>query len=267
MQRLYSANGASDISILGERYSKAEWENMRLVLRQLLEKRDKKAAIKLLDRFPWTVVDATNGFRDEFGVLYAQVPLPLYAENGHLTANGDARQAAAVLAETLTEIQPEWTYIRHVAYALEAKTPAERIPFSEPRFTSATVQRALADADRLLTAGSAVSAVDRVHTALLGYLRLVCRESGFTYDEKDSSSALLKRIAANHAAFSTRNHRDELVKVLRGAGAILDAFDPLRNRGSVAHANEHLLEEPEAEFVINVARSLFMYLRGRIEGV
>ncbi|GAF72241.1 unnamed protein product [marine sediment metagenome] len=46
------------------------------------------------------------------------------------------------------------------------------------RLTSDAVQRALSDAERLLSSGAAVNAVDRIHTALHGYLRLVCDEAG-----------------------------------------------------------------------------------------
>ena len=44
--------------------------------------------------------------------------------------------------------------------------------------------------------------------------------------------------------------------MLNGAAVILHALSPIRDQGSLAHPNEVLLEDPEAQLVINVARSL-----------
>ena len=264
MQRLYSDSGSSDYEVLGPRYSSADWETLRETLRQLLTKRKQDGALKLLDRFDWTVVEGTNVFGDEFGMLYARVPLARYAENGHLPSTRAAREAAKTLAAALTEITPERPYIRHVGYALDSSAPQPMISSPEPQFSSRTVQLALGDADRLLSAGSAVSAVDRVHTALMGYLRLICTRLDQEFSETEGAATLLKKIFGADPTISKTPHSEHTLKILRSMGAILDAFEPVRNRGSVAHANEQLLEEPEAELMINVARTLFHYLDGRV---
>ena len=51
---------------------------------------------------------------------------------------------------------------------------------------------------------------------------------------------------------------------LRSAAAILDALNPLRNQGTVAHPNENLLEEAEAMLVVNVSWSLLSYLDSKL---
>jgi hypothetical protein len=45
---------------------------------------------------------------------------------------------------------------------------------------------------------------------------------------------------------------------------ILDAFLPVGNQASVAHPNQELLHEPEAQLVINVERSLLHFLDSRL---
>jgi hypothetical protein len=43
---------------------------------------------------------------------------------------------------------------------------------------SEAVRRAIADADNLLATSGAPSAIDRLHTAMHGYLKAACQESG-----------------------------------------------------------------------------------------
>jgi hypothetical protein len=167
MHRLYShRSGDSGFEVLNERYSREEWSRIRAALLKLFQKRKKPGAIKLLERFPWVVMNATNFFQDDFGVLYARVSLDAYSENANLPADPNATNAAELLADTIFEIQPEQTYIRHVAYVLDTDGE-ELIPAPTPAFTSETVQRALSEADRLLNTGQAVSAIDRTHTHCL----------------------------------------------------------------------------------------------------
>jgi hypothetical protein len=45
---------------------------------------------------------------------------------------------------------------------------------------------------------------------------------------------------------------------------VVDALNPVRNRGSMAHANATLLDEPEAMLVINAVRTLLHYLNAKI---
>jgi hypothetical protein len=263
MQRLYSASGASQIEILDERYGADEWAQLRGTVQQLLGRRKQDGAIKLLDRFDWKVVEATNDFADEFGILYAQVPLPLYADNGHLASSAAARQAAKVLADTLTEVVPNRPYIRHVVYVIDTSAPT-LVSAPVPQFTSRAVLLALADADHLLEAGSAVSAVDRVHTALMGHLRLLCDRHSLPFAETDGAATLIKKLFKANEQVGSAAHSEHMLKILRSAGAMLDAFEPLRNRGSMAHANAELLDEREAMLVVNIARSLFHYLDTKV---
>ncbi len=44
----------------------------------------------------------------------------------------------------------------------------------------------------------------------------------------------------------------------------MDAFNPIRNHGSVAHPNKDLLKKDEAMLVINVARTILHYLDAKV---
>ncbi len=136
---------------------------------------------------------------------------------------------------------------------------------SVPVFTSVVVQRALDDAETLLQNGGPTSAVDRVHTALHGHLGYLCEQASIEYDREASMVALLKKLLAEHPSLQDLGPRaGEMKTVLKASGSILDALNPVRNNASLAHPNDLLLGPTEARLVINVARSLLMYIDGKV---
>lgn len=133
------------------------------------------------------------------------------------------------------------------------------------RITSEVVERALLDAQELLRATGATSGVDRLHTALHGYLREVCGDAGLNISEEASLTDLFKQVREGHPAFLDMGPRSEdILRVLRALATILDSLNPLRNKASVAHPNPALLPEPEAMLVINAARSILHYVDEKV---
>lgn len=134
-----------------------------------------------------------------------------------------------------------------------------------PQSTSDIVLRALADAAQLISSRGTVSGVDRMHTALHGYFRAVCVQVGIEVSRDASVTELFKVLRENHPTFQNLGARtDEITKILRAFAAVIDALNPIRNRASVAHPNEELLDEPEAVLVINAIRSLLQYIDSKI---
>ena len=133
------------------------------------------------------------------------------------------------------------------------------------RTTSEVVTRALRDVQELLRASGAASGVDRVHTALHGYLKAVCQDCGLTVSDDVSLTAIFKQLQDTHPAFGDLGPRtDDIVRVLRAFGTIVDALNPLRNKASVAHPNATLLAEPEAMLVVNSVRTVLHYLDAKL---
>lgn len=130
---------------------------------------------------------------------------------------------------------------------------------------SEVVRRALFDAKELIRSTGAVSAVDRVHTALHGYLRDICDEESLVYPKDPSVQQLYKLIRTNHTAFSAAGpHEEDIKKISNSMAAALDAVNTLRNHASVAHPNEDLLDDVDATLVVNAARTLFNYVNSKI---
>ena len=140
------------------------------------------------------------------------------------------------------------------------------VPHPTPTITSEFVERTLAEVEHLVRTKGATSGVDRVHSALHGYLRVVCDKAAITYPEIDRIEDLFKKIRAGHAAFAVPGPRaHDIALVTDKFCAIMNVFDPLRNRGSFAHPTKGLLAVPEAMLVINAARTIFHYLDAKLK--
>jgi hypothetical protein len=137
-----------------------------------------------------------------------------------------------------------------------------------PVITSDVVERAIADAETLISTHGATSGVDRLHTALLGYLKAVCDDAGIVYTRETTMNGLFKMFREQHLAFTDLGPRaQDVTTVVRSMAAIMDAMNPIRNMASVAHPNEELLDTPEARLVINAARTILHYLNVKLSAV
>jgi hypothetical protein len=105
----------------------------------------------------------------------------------------------------------------------------------------------LRDAEELLHRNGPTSCVDRVHTALYGYVREVCANSGLDVPDDASLPYLLKTLREKHHAFADLGPRaEDVMGALRALDSIVDKLNPLRNNASVAHPNRELLAPAES---------------------
>jgi hypothetical protein len=130
---------------------------------------------------------------------------------------------------------------------------------------SQVVERALADADHLLAKSGPVSCVDRLHTALHGYLRDLCQGAGIEAADDATLTHLFKILRAQHPKLQhLGSHDNHIVRVLNSMSSVVDALNTLRNHASVAHPNENLLDDAEAMLMVNITRTLFHYLNSKL---
>jgi hypothetical protein len=134
-----------------------------------------------------------------------------------------------------------------------------------PKISSQVVDRALKDTSALLESRDPVSAVDRAHTALHGYLKEACQREGIEYPPDAMATSLLKLLRQQHPALIRLGPQHEsIVKLLQSMSSIVDALAPLRNRASLAHANEELLSRDEAKLAINAVHTLIQFLDAKL---
>lgn len=152
-----------------------------------------------------------------------------------------------------------------VADRLEGLPP---VASKKPVITTLVVSRAIDDAEELIKATGATSAVDRLHTVLHGYLQAVCTSAGINYAEKTMMSGLFALIRYQHPAFAgSTTRKAELDSIARHISGIMDILNPIRNQASLAHPNKDLLEAPEAFFVVNIVRTILNYLDSKLSPV
>lgn len=130
---------------------------------------------------------------------------------------------------------------------------------------SDVVRRALMDADNLLATSGAPSAIDRLHTAMHGYLKSACRDSAIAIAGDATLTQAYKALRTHHPSLQSFGaHESEVGKILTSFASVLDALNTLRNHGSVAHPNDNLVEMAEGALVVNAVRTIFHYLNQKL---
>lgn len=130
--------------------------------------------------------------------------------------------------------------------------------------TIEVVFEALKDAEALLKSRGPKSAVDRAHTALHGYLKRLCQNKGIVMPIDPSLTAVFKVLREKLPELSAiYPHDAEAKRVLGSMASALDSLNTIRNRGTMAHPNELLLDDAEAMLYINLARTVMAYIEAK----
>jgi hypothetical protein len=224
--------------------------------------RNQTQAASFLRDLPFELRQGTNWFGDDFCLLYWAAPLARYVEVAEWYENQTYRLAFSQIAGTIMEVGP---YIRFIAVELNAKEGPSPVDTPSLQITTDVVERALRDAEQLLHTSGAVSGIDRVHTALHGYLKAACNKNTIPYPKDPSINVLFKLLRERHPAVRACRSRDsDIDRMLKSLSVVVDALNPLRNRSSMAHPTASLLEEAEAMLVINSVRTLLHYLNVKL---
>jgi hypothetical protein len=241
-----------------------DWSRRVHTAIKLLNARGKARAAELLSKTGLELYKGENDFGDDFHILFRHVTLEEYILFEEYSSSVADKAAFRDIAKTITELG---VYIRFIAVRLNQSETPEPVSHPQLKLTSQVVERALLDVENLIRGSGATSAVDRVHTALHGYVRQICSDGGLLGLSPDPTlPECVKLLREKHPKFSgTIPHASHAMKVLRAAGSIVDALGPLRNHSSVAHPNPILLEEPEAMLVVNAARTILHYIESRLQ--
>jgi len=132
--------------------------------------------------------------------------------------------------------------------------------------TRSALQAALDEAQSSIQGGNPANAVDRIHTAFHAYLKAVWDELMWKYDPLDDVGKLFRNLVKNHPAFSGQTVRgQDIQKIVRSMSAIVDGLNPIRNKASLAHPNQDLLDKPEAMLYYNTVSTLIQYLNAKLD--
>lgn len=178
-------------------------------------------------------------------------------------ANHDSRALVAVIEHQKIHLHLQQVQADKL---IELGYQVGQVPAVLPSASASdVVRRALRDADNLLATSGAPSAIDRLHTAMHGYLKSACREGTIAVADDATLTQAYKALRTHHPALqSLGSHDNEVGKILASFASVLDALNTLRNRGSVAHPNENLVEVAEGGLVVNAVRTIFHYLNQKL---
>jgi hypothetical protein len=256
---LFNTGGSQQIRLIQSMPGQF-WEPIkRMVIRILRE--SMPAAAQLFEKYPFEMWQGANDFGDDFEVVYYKAPLDKYLEIERRLMF--AKMEAGAIASAMEKLNRA---VRFVAVDIDTDQDAG-VPVPKLTITSDVVERALNDFEALAhSKGGAISGVDRLHTALHGYLEAVCEAAKITYNPDSPTTALFSLIRQQHPGIQRKPPGIEADKILRAMAQIVDVLNPVRNQKSMAHPNEDLLEEPEAMLVANAVRTLLHYLNAKLEG-
>jgi hypothetical protein len=262
MLRLFNKrSGAQDVELLRQVLAES-WGRLKRNLVRLLRESGYPHVIALLEADGFELWDATNGFNDEFSVLFAPVSARRYLE---LEQKADRREDDSKYDTIAYHMEKLGTSIRFILVDVLDEGEVGSVASPSLKITSSVVEHALNDAETLIRQRGAVSGLDRVHTAFHGYLKAICHDAGLLPAGDPGVTDLFKILRRQHPALQPpAPGAKEIANILGPLATIVNALNPLRNRSSVAHPNEQLLEEPEAMLVINAVRTLLHYLNSRM---
>jgi len=236
----------------------------RQVIRLMEARWRNKHGIKHFDETPYELWTATNGFGDQFHVLRWNASLKDYTEMERFMEQGNYLEQDAFpdLHEAFSSVSID---LRFIIMELNMEEGVQPVAVPNPAISSETVEQALRDAETLIGTSGAPNALDRVHTALHAYLRVVCEDAWIIAADDADITTLFSQLRQKHPKLKVANPAaDKMMNdVMRGLARAVDALNPVRNHNSLAHPNP-LLDPPEAMLAINAMRTILHYIDSRL---
>ena len=141
---------------------------------------------------------------------------------------------------------------RNRAVAAVERLESSRCHVSLPELTvanaTATFELVRGEVERYLDEGKCDLGVDRLHTFLTYYLRLLVAERA----ELPADTAPLHSLMGTFVRLAQAEGRitsEMTVRILKMSTSTLDAFNTVRNIESLAHPNASIITRPEADFI------------------
>jgi HEPN domain-containing protein len=174
----------------------------------------------------------------------------------------EPHEQAKILRGVLVQFPPdgdeERTKLKPLVDAWIARLEGAAIPVPPIQFTYESARTAMTQAEKSIADGDPISAIDRSHTALHGYVKQKCIQEGIAVGATDSLTMLFRQLKQRGVL------GQEIVQIVNSLGSIVHELNELRNQKSIAHPNQALLSENEAHLAVNSARTVLRYLHGKL---
>lgn len=117
---------------------------------------------------------------------------------------------------------------------------------------------AIEDANKFMYEGNYTSALDRVHTFFMGYIRENLRSKGIEYTENETLNQLFKKI---YSFYESEKLIDKKIgTILKSMTGAISSINDLRNKNSLSHPNENIVNNRDAKLAIETVKMITNYL-------
>lgn len=131
---------------------------------------------------------------------------------------------------------------------------------------SITLSKTIEDAEEFIKKGKYVSAIDRVHTTLHGYLRWRLDSMNIDYIESESLMQLYSKLHINLNITPESNDINEIIKTtIRSASGVINSINTARNKHSLSHPNTDIIGNNEAKLLIGLSKYIFEYIENKFD--
>ena len=152
---------------------------------------------------------------------------------------------------------------RKIATRLLQESPVQEIDAIEPNEDGRDFEMLARAVRNSIETNEPEAGLDRLHTFLVRYVRVLCRKRGIEVTESKPLHSLFgEYVKALKSAGAIESQMAE--RILRSTISILDAFNDVRNNQSFAHDNP-ILKYDEALLIFNNVASAIRFL-GSVEG-
>lgn len=123
---------------------------------------------------------------------------------------------------------------------------------------SDTLKLAIADANNFITNGNYTSALDRIHTFFMGYVRENLQKKGIEYTESETLNQLFKKMYTFYESNASLDKK--ITTILKSLTGAVYSINELRNKNSLSHPNENIVNDRDAKLAIEAVRIIVNYL-------
>lgn len=143
----------------------------------------------------------------------------------------------------------------------DASDKAECVDFETIASKTQAIGKAIDDANLFIREGKYDSALDRIHSAVHGYVRATLLEHDIEYAESDTLAQLYTKLHRFYEQSIQPPEVAELIKTaIRSASGIISSLNDLRNRHTVSHPNATLIRQREALLMLRLVSALIDYI-------
>ena len=121
-------------------------------------------------------------------------------------------------------------------------------------------EQAISDLKMFCADGKFDHAVDRLHTAFHAVLKRAARDMGHTPGKKEGPEELWRLVRKNHEAFTHLPESGPPAAAVSAVNKFLKALNDIRNKESLAHANDQLIDPKSARPVVLIGLGLLRAL-------